>query len=106
MASEEPNWLGISGNEHRTVGPVRAWCYTDSEWCYSGSPLLYCHCCDQTQIPQRWQGHNVSTVLDDIREQVLAEMATMDGGYVDALSWVLRVLETGGSDVRDADDRA
>jgi hypothetical protein len=94
------NWYGISGNEHRTVGPARAWCHTDYEWCYS-NPMLYCHCCDQIRLPERWQGAHVSAVLDDIRAQVEAEMKKNSGGYVDALAWVLRLVDTGGGDEDD-----
>lgn len=71
----EDNWEGVpGGNEHRTVGPVRAWCYNDAEWCYPvwGKGSMLCHCCDQTTIPQKWRGDNVSTVLAEIREQVMA----------------------------------
>jgi hypothetical protein len=29
--------------DHHTVGPHRAWCFDDSEWCYPDGP---CHGCD------------------------------------------------------------
>lgn len=28
--------------EHRTVGPHRAWCFNDTEWCYPQSPCRGC----------------------------------------------------------------
>jgi hypothetical protein len=34
-AGSPMNWTGVEGStEHRTVGPHRAWCYQDGEWCY------------------------------------------------------------------------
>jgi hypothetical protein len=29
-------------DEHRTVGPHRAWCFDDAEWCYPDSPCRGC----------------------------------------------------------------
>lgn len=35
---QKPNFHGHFGDgcEHRTAGPIRAWCLTCSEWCYAG----------------------------------------------------------------------
>lgn len=29
-------------NEHRTVGPHRAWCFDCVEWCYPQAPCVRC----------------------------------------------------------------
>jgi hypothetical protein len=48
------NWTGVTGStEHRTVGPHRAWCYQDGEWCYPpsgewGVDDEGCDCCMET----------------------------------------------------------
>ena len=56
------NWEGLpGGNEHRTVGPHRAWCHTCASWCYSETTML-CHCCDQMNVPARWRGDNVTKI--------------------------------------------
>lgn len=38
------NFLGFAGStgEHRTVGPHRAWCHDDREWCYPSAPCPSC----------------------------------------------------------------
>lgn len=43
MTAEE-NFLGHGGpcGEHRTVGPVRAWCYSCQEWCYRSDGCRGC----------------------------------------------------------------
>ena len=70
MDSDAPNWEGLpSSSEHRTVGPHRAWCFQDSEWCY---PDSLCPCCDQVRLPERWQGLNVGDVLEELRAKVEA----------------------------------
>ncbi len=41
----EPNWEGRDEREcgdHRTVGPHRAWCFDDHEWCYPDVPCRGC----------------------------------------------------------------
>jgi len=46
--SDDPNWEGVpDAPEHRTVGPHRAWCFNDSEWCYPEQDLM-CDCCHGT----------------------------------------------------------
>ena len=46
--SDGTNWEGVPGApEHRTVGPHRAWCFNDSEWCYPDQDLM-CPCCHGT----------------------------------------------------------
>ena len=52
----DPNWEGAGGNEHRTVGPHRAWCYDDHEWCY---PDDWCDCC------HRAHGHVMVWITED-----------------------------------------
>ena len=44
--TEEENWEGFKEREcsdHRTVGPHRAWCHDDHEWCY---PSSFCRGCE------------------------------------------------------------
>lgn len=39
----KPDYDGRGGNgEHRTCGPIRAWCHDCTEWCYDTDP---CRCC-------------------------------------------------------------
>jgi hypothetical protein len=60
------DWEGLPDtSEHRTVGPHRAWCHADTEWCY---PEDLCWCCDQTKVPDRWRGEHVGAVLLEIRQ--------------------------------------
>jgi hypothetical protein len=49
----DKNWEGVKGAaEHRTVGPHRAWCHDDQEWCYPGEK---CDCCmDTLGYEKRW----------------------------------------------------
>ena len=43
MLRDAQNFVGVEGAaEHRTVGPHRAWCHQDAEWCY---PDDLCDCC-------------------------------------------------------------
>lgn len=42
-------WLDRNCGEHRTVGPIRAWCFDCGEWCYSHSRENGCHGCARTQ---------------------------------------------------------
>ena len=48
------NWEGVGGaTKHRTVGPHRAWCYQDGEWCYPmraeySLASEWCDCCYET----------------------------------------------------------
>lgn len=107
----EPNWEGVGGRgEHRTTG-VRAWCYLDSEWCWSYREG-WCTCCDDTAVPERWRGENVGVVLADLRRQVEskrdAAQAIVDdiglpAAYVAkiralAFAEIVSLLEEGGSD--------
>ena len=72
---DEPDWEGLPDTgEHRTVGPHRAWCHADSEWCY---PQDLCWCCDQTEVPDAWKGAHVASVLGDLIVKVRA--LTHDG---------------------------
>ena len=64
------NWEGSGGSvDHRTVGPHRAWCGVDSEWC---SPAFLCRCCDVTRVPDQWKGMYAGEVLADLRARVQA----------------------------------
>jgi len=40
------NWEGVEAAtaEHRTVGPHRAWCLDENEWCYPSDEGM-CDCC-------------------------------------------------------------
>lgn len=45
MSDSTPNFEGHADSEcgeHRTVGPHRAWCYNDTEWCYPHAPCRGC----------------------------------------------------------------
>lgn len=39
---QKPSYLGCEGcsGEHRTVGPIRAWCHDCREWCYPEYPCI------------------------------------------------------------------
>lgn len=42
---DRPNFEGHDPrecDEHRTVGPHRAWCFDCGEWCYPSSPCIRC----------------------------------------------------------------
>lgn len=43
---QKPSFHGGSGpSEHRTCGPIRAWCYDCREWCYARGGDMFCECC-------------------------------------------------------------
>lgn len=55
------NYQGcVSGAEHRSVGPHRAWCHQCGEWCY---PDFACGCCDPRIEPS-----DLRTALDGTSE--------------------------------------
>lgn len=59
----KPNWEGADGaSEHRTVGPHRAWCHGDHEWCY---PEDRCPCCQEAAERLREQIINIDPALMD-----------------------------------------
>ncbi|MDF1596970.1 MAG: hypothetical protein P1T08_12900 [Acidimicrobiia bacterium] len=57
------NFEGVEGSfEHRTVGPHRARCLTDSEWCY---PDDLCDCCRETLGYRKvWVGADDEATID------------------------------------------
>lgn len=66
--SDEPNWEGLVGStEHRTVGPVRAWCFQDAEWCYENA---LCPCCDALNVPKRWRGLHPAELLEELTKEI------------------------------------
>ena len=93
----EPNWEGLPGSpsEHRTVGPVRAFCLIDSEWCYEHA---LCPCCDQVKVPKRWREFHPAELLHEltlaINEEVPHAPACPGGaGCWCPVSAMLRLLE-------------
>lgn len=47
---QKPSFHGSGGSgEHRSCGPVRAWCHDCSEWCYAPRYELPCQCCAEAK---------------------------------------------------------
>jgi len=42
--------------EHRTVGSRRAWCFDDSEWCYSSGIDMACRGCEIASLRAQIEG--------------------------------------------------
>lgn len=70
MTGTDPDWEGLPDTtEHRTVGPHRAWCYQDAEWCY---PDALCWCCDQIRVPKQWRDEKIGDILAELRQRIEA----------------------------------
>lgn len=98
--TDRPNWEGLPGStEHRTVGPVRAWCYQDAEWCYpdyegEGDHSMLCPCCDQLTVPTQWKGYHPGYILDALYEKVLAlQTPELDGHILLGMVFTQDVLD-------------
>lgn len=82
---QKPSFLGHGGaNEHRTCGPIRAWCYDDSEWCYANEP---CTCCAEV-IPSA-DTHSVDEMyqLLDTAQSLLDSFARRKDDFDAGLCW-------------------
>lgn len=50
---QKPSFHGHDGEcEHRSCGPIRAWCYDCGEWCYASGPEDGCRGCRQMQAQE------------------------------------------------------
>lgn len=57
MTDDFEGHAGRECGEHRTVGPVRAWCFECGEWCYPRSPCVRCE--------RGWVRQRLETADDD-----------------------------------------
>jgi hypothetical protein len=62
-----------SCGEHRTVGPHRAWCFGDREWCYPDEPCRGCqrHLTDEELIALLIRVRDGELTVEDAVRKIL-----------------------------------
>lgn len=95
MTVEEAPWEGYTIREcqdHRTVGPHRAWCYACTEWCYPEVPCKGC------EIPI------IKDMLAKAEREKMANQYPIDDRHALYIGWVLGCAMRAGVGVRPVID--